>query len=179
MQEEIKYPYAIKKRVIGDWNCPKCDNLNFSFRTKCNKCACLKQASNPFNCTLYIFPPPLNEELSEKEAFHYPNFDLAQIPSISTFLNDDPLEEPIVGSYYSKSIRKVEKENSIKGSFSTGGTEETSDHEKISKDIMKYVKKPNTKKQGDWLCLKCKNLNFAFRKICNICRDPKTDYIQI
>ena len=27
--------YNIKK---GDWQCPKCDNINFSFRTKCNIC---------------------------------------------------------------------------------------------------------------------------------------------
>ena len=27
--------YNIRK---GDWLCPKCNNINFSFRTRCNKC---------------------------------------------------------------------------------------------------------------------------------------------
>jgi hypothetical protein len=27
-----QYPSAIKRKVTGDWNCPHCNNLNFSFR---------------------------------------------------------------------------------------------------------------------------------------------------
>lgn len=28
---------------------------------------------------------------------------------------------------------------------------------------------------GDWVCMKCKNLNFSFRMICNRCKIPKAD----
>ena len=31
------------------------------------------------------------------------------------------------------------------------------------------------KRDGDWTCFKCKNLNFAFRKICNKCKLPKEE----
>ena len=28
---------------------------------------------------------------------------------------------------------------------------------------------------GDWVCMKCKNLNFSFRVVCNRCQLPKPD----
>jgi hypothetical protein len=28
---------------------------------------------------------------------------------------------------------------------------------------------------GDWVCIKCKNLNFSFRVICNRCQMPKME----
>ena len=31
------------------------------------------------------------------------------------------------------------------------------------------------KREGDWICYKCKNLNFAFRSICNKCKLPKEE----
>lgn len=34
--------------------------------------------------------------------------------------------------------------------------------------------KPFVERSGDWVCLGCKNLNFAFRKKCNRCKLPKT-----
>ena len=34
---------------FGDWICPKCDNLNFSFRNKCNRCGLPKELQNNNN----------------------------------------------------------------------------------------------------------------------------------
>ena len=31
------------------------------------------------------------------------------------------------------------------------------------------------KREGDWICYKCKNLNFAFRRLCNKCKLPKEE----
>ncbi len=31
------------------------------------------------------------------------------------------------------------------------------------------AKKPAHERQGDWVCGKCHNLNFAFRNSCNLC----------
>ena len=36
---------------FGDWICPKCENLNFAFRTKCNRCGLSKEKTeNNNNC---------------------------------------------------------------------------------------------------------------------------------
>ena len=40
----------------------------------------------------------------------------------------------------------------------------------------KYKKKKQktfSERNGDWFCKKCNNLNFAFRKECNMCKYPK------
>jgi hypothetical protein len=33
--------------------------------------------------------------------------------------------------------------------------------------------KPFTEREGDWVCQRCRNLNFSFRTECNRCRLPK------
>ena len=46
----------------------------------------------------------------------------------------------------------------------------------------KYPKKktrPFTERTGDWICKNCKNLNFAFRNVCNRCKMAKKDCIEI
>ena len=35
--------------------------------------------------------------------------------------------------------------------------------------------KPFMERTGDWICKKCKNLNFAFRQECNRCKLPKKE----
>ena len=41
-EEQPKFPYEIR---VGDWICLYCNNLNFSFRTKCNRCGLLRISS--------------------------------------------------------------------------------------------------------------------------------------
>lgn len=36
-------------------------------------------------------------------------------------------------------------------------------------------KKPFQERAGDWVCVKCKNLNFSFRNSCNRCQLLKND----
>jgi len=43
-------------------------------------------------------------------------------------------------------------------------------------ESFKYKKKKQktfSERNGDWFCKKCNNLNFAFRKECNMCKYPK------
>ena len=49
--------------------------------------------------------------------------------------------------------------------------------ENIKKKREERRKKKNNfvKREGDWICYKCKNLNFAFRSICNKCKLPKQE----
>jgi hypothetical protein len=45
----------------GDWNCKKCNNLNFSFRNKCNRCGIPKELNNeiePINNNNNIYQNP-------------------------------------------------------------------------------------------------------------------------
>lgn len=39
----------------------------------------------------------------------------------------------------------------------------------------KKKQKPFIERNGDWICEKCKNLNFAFRQECNRCKLPKSE----
>ncbi len=43
------------------------------------------------------------------------------------------------------------------------------------KDDDKKKKKPFIEREGDWICVKCKNLNFAFRNNCNRCGLTKSE----
>jgi hypothetical protein len=36
-------------------------------------------------------------------------------------------------------------------------------------------KKPFIEREGDWVCINCKNLNFSFRLSCNRCQLPKPE----
>ena len=166
MHEEIKYPSAIKKRVAGDWNCPKCENLNFSFRTKCNKCESQKPLSNPFDCALYHFPPTIQEDPPEINLSSHLDSDYEACPLFTPFLGEELLEHP-------KDIHK--KENKRKAS--SENTDLSSDYDKTAAQILKRVKKPSTKKAGDWICLKCLNLNFSYRSACNVCKSSKSEFL--
>ena len=42
-------------------------------------------------------------------------------------------------------------------------------------DSEKKKKKPFVERVGDWVCIKCKNLNFSFRVVCNRCQLPKNE----
>jgi len=47
-RKKAKHKKHFKVR-FGDWICPKCENLNFSFRNKCNRCGLSKEKSEQNN----------------------------------------------------------------------------------------------------------------------------------
>ncbi|OMJ91266.1 hypothetical protein SteCoe_6245 [Stentor coeruleus] len=177
---EMKYPSAIRKRVDGDWNCPKCQNLNFSFRDKCNKCQHAKEYSNAFDCFLYICPPSISEEpYEENSSTNSHRFALAQLPSISPFLRDKFMKTPSAINPVTARLLTFEKENNEKSAITIENGNSLINKNKEVEELLSKVKKPNTQRQGDWLCLKCNNLNFAFRTECNICMSSKIEFIEI
>jgi hypothetical protein len=64
---------------------------------------------------------------------------------------------------------KAAKNLNVEKSVSNDSTSEDTN----SSDRKK--KKPFSERVGDWVCIKCKNLNFSFRIICNRCQLPKTE----
>ena len=50
MQFELTTTKTKKKFVErkGDWKCSKCKNINFSFRSQCNKCKISKEESDKY-----------------------------------------------------------------------------------------------------------------------------------
>ncbi|KAK9120910.1 hypothetical protein Syun_018527 [Stephania yunnanensis] len=55
----------------GDWICPKCDNINFAFRTSCNmkKCGTPRPSTGPQSCS---GAPEGSWTCSKCENFNYP-----------------------------------------------------------------------------------------------------------
>jgi len=62
-----------------------------------------------------------------------------------------------------------EKINIVKKSSYTNVNNNNND-EYITKKLGTFVER-----QGDWICMRCKNLNFSFRVVCNRCKIPKAD----
>jgi len=47
--------------------------------------------------------------------------------------------------------------------------------ENLANQDNKKKKKPFVERVGDWVCIKCKNLNFSFRVVCNRCQLTKAE----
>ncbi len=48
-------------------------------------------------------------------------------------------------------------------------------NEEIEDENGEKKKKPFVERLGDWVCIKCKNLNFSFRVVCNRCQLQKIE----
>ena len=46
---------------------------------------------------------------------------------------------------------------------------------KCKKEQKKFYRKYESKRPFDWICNRCSNLNYSFRKSCNICNLPLED----
>ena len=80
-EEKTKLPLEIR---VGDWICLYCNNLNFSFRIKCNRCGLLRKSSNCLleqkynnrnkyqymNCNNYNYNDGYNQNVNYHENFY-------------------------------------------------------------------------------------------------------------
>jgi len=60
-RKKTKYKKHFKVR-FGDWICPKCENLNFSFRIKCNRCGLSKEKPELYTNNFQIQQQQQNED---------------------------------------------------------------------------------------------------------------------
>lgn len=146
-----KYPTGLKRRVQGDWNCNKCSNLNFAFRSSCNKCSSIRgETSSLFNSALFMYIDE-NTQLFTKS--NQEDFSFMNVPIKTTpIVTAQP--KIIDGDIVSKDSKRIE-------------------------GILAEVKRPDSGRKGDWVCLPCKNLNYSFRKECNKCNSKKDKYIEM
>ena len=151
---KINYPSGLKRRVSGDWNCTHCNNLNFAFRFSCNKCKAEKpeEPQSLFHSALFFSLEDLNRKEGLEDCFGFLNEPISAKPLTELSLNTGP---------------KIVKDGLV-----------LRDKTQVEK-IMSQVKRPDSRRTGDWVCLVCNNLNFAFRKNCNKCRHKKEVYIDL
>ena len=55
------------------------------------------------------------------------------------------------------------------------GKQSRADSSDLDDSMDRKKKKPFVERVGDWVCIKCKNLNFSFRVVCNRCQLPKAE----
>ncbi|KAK9074616.1 hypothetical protein SSX86_007214 [Deinandra increscens subsp. villosa] len=137
----------------NDWECPNCGNVNFSFRTTCNMRKCntpkpVSQAANPGQSSKTDVPEG-SWKCDKCNNINYP---------FRTKCNRQNCGAEKPESQYSPS----EKEN----------------NDQVDNRNSSAVKRARTdggRREDDWTCSSCGNVNFSFRTTCNMrnCTQPR------
>ncbi len=163
----LHYPTAIRKRVIGDWNCSQCQNLNFSFREECNRCGAHRSQLpvSKFTYALFLTPhdTPTPKQATPEVVEAAQQFSMEELPSVSPFMTEKCMTTPTEARPISSRLLQFEEEG-------------CSQPQQASGDMQFFfgIKRPSIEKAGDWICPFCLNFNFAFRTACNRCQTAKT-----
>lgn len=139
----------LNEDLKGGWLCPYCRNFNIEKRKKCNQC---KKSPNKFQ------PNIVRENL-----FNFSSLNLNEKNQ-----NEPDFERKDSNSTANSSIY-ISQNNTIINVTNTNTYEEQ------EKDSTEHKKKKLHERVGDWICIKCRNLNFSFRVICNRCELPKSE----
>ena len=99
-----------------------------------------------------------NNNLFNLSSFYYPNLNYYYYNSSFNYSNNN--------SYSNNILRK---------SSSNMNININNNNYDFYKKLNKKNNKPFVERTGDWTCAKCKNLNFAFRIICNRCHLEKEE----
>ncbi|KAJ7526956.1 hypothetical protein O6H91_16G028700 [Diphasiastrum complanatum] len=184
----------------GDWTCPKCGNVNFSFRTTCNmrKCGTSKPAEHPPRGIgghimqsgyeqalgpMYVggpgAPPAMPLALTSNYGTPMPIAPSSAVPydygsTLSAAYNPISMQSsygppgaggygapPVIDGYGLGMGRGHPMSGSRPGVYAENGRKRRGG--------------PDGASDGDWICPKCGNTNFAFRTTCNMrkCNTPK------
>ncbi len=139
----------LNEDLKGGWLCPSCKNFNFEKRKKCNKCL---KTPNKYQTTTSIYDLRANIYQEGCNEFK------VQI---------DENKENLKNHNINSSV------------FLTNSSLINTANSNDEKDSPSFKKKKLYERVGDWICIKCKNLNFSFRVICNRCELPKIENDQI
>lgn len=140
----------------------------------------LSEDSNPDDLTNFLTKDLVNLiDESPLSSFRQENTD---IPSLA-------LESDSDGDEFNKRKDSTTSSLNKNSSFSTVVTLDDKDLSNETTNILNVLKedktsenteekgdkKPFVQREGDWDCMKCKNMNFAFRAHCNRCKCSKVD----
>jgi hypothetical protein len=139
----------LNEDLKGGWLCPSCKNFNYEKRKKCNKC---QKTPNKYQTSFSIYD--IKASLLQEGG----NELKVQIDE-----NKDNLKNHNINS--SVFLSNLTLSNTL--------------NLNEEKDSPTFKKKKLYERVGDWICIKCKNLNFSFRVICNRCELPKIENDQI
>ena len=70
-------------------------------------------------------------------------------------------------------INNSSKNETTHNKFSSKNSHQYNFSHNNNEHFKRKLNRPFTEREGDWICFKCKNLNFAFRTICNRCHEAK------
>ncbi|KAG6500019.1 hypothetical protein ZIOFF_039833 [Zingiber officinale] len=216
----------------GDWTCPKCGNVNFSFRTVCNRGSCgtarPSASPSPWSKIIYVILA-VSTQLQRPGAAPYPGGFDRQLPSYyGGVVGPPPMPHGMSGGFGSPLpplhglrydygpptgaaglyglMSPYGPSGSIGGPIGVygyglgpvmdryGGPDPmmnrygygyrgfpmplsgpTSAEQLDNSASRKRRGGPDGLSEGDWVCPKCENVNFAFRTTCNMkkCGAPR------
>ena len=121
----------------------------------------------------YILPKSLFDSSKNKDSKINKDENKNDINSIKDEMTSDENNNPIIKHLDFCSQPFVPKDKIIESLLISANA---FNENKTRKKKEKKKKRINfVKREGDWICYKCKNLNFAFRNLCNKCKLPKEE----
>ncbi|XP_062073212.1 ranBP2-type zinc finger protein At1g67325-like isoform X2 [Humulus lupulus] len=173
-------------RSDGDWTCPECGNINFGFRTVCNraKCAAPRPPVLPSHAPMtshynnpppfYIGgfgPPPMPYGVSTRYGSPIPHSGMHYdygAPPVAHGAYGPPVPTFPPGGYGGMGYASPSTMNGY--GFGFPGSPWSGGMSMIPENPASRKRRggPDGSYDGDWICPKCENVNFAFRTVCNI-----------
>ncbi len=186
--------YKNLQNVKPGWICSSCKNFNYEsiylfnlVRVKCNRCG---KPQLKHNLTTKIFrnleSPNINHisknnlspnELNQKLCNYNINYDDVSRNAINNDFCKNLINPLNVNIDYDFNLSNEKSANNSSESTSPKNfpVEKENTTNKANSADSKKKKKPFVERVGDWVCIKCKNLNFSFRVVCNRCQLAKTE----
>ena len=183
------YPNKYKKYIFkeGDWECPhqSCKNINFSRRTKCNKCGAPKpQNAYHSNSSSYShsgnsgrFGGISSRYRSGNSNYHSTSHSRSRSRSRSRSSRSSRSRSLTKKHHYQSKYTRSHSRSSH-----SRDRERTHEHSYQQQQPQKksyFGGPPGLFKEGDWRCENCQNINFKWRVICNKCQYSKRDHQNI